>query len=245
MTGSLPSLRSSWNSSSASLRTLELYPPHIPRSLVTTRTAARLGSVRSLSSGWSSEADALASSDRTFVISSAYGFAAATRDCALVMREVAISSWALVIFLVELTDLMRDLSSRMLAIDRSLSLHVSQHHGQAAHLLTVVRLTLICSWPTSPASRASASASFTTRLPSDARKVSLNLSVASTSALALSASRALPPLMLSYTPEAVRCSSSSSSASKRRTSPTGTLSKTPSPARYIDTIWSSTGMGLY
>ena len=76
----------------------------MPRSLVMTRTAARFGFGRSVSSGWSSVLDSLASSQRTLVISSAYGFAAATLACALVIREVAISSCALVIFLVELTD---------------------------------------------------------------------------------------------------------------------------------------------
>lgn len=52
----------------------------------------------------------------TFCISSAYGLAASTRCWALVICDVAISSWALVIFFVELTDLMRSRNSRSVAM---------------------------------------------------------------------------------------------------------------------------------
>ena len=47
-----------------------------------------------------------------FVISAEYGRAAATLACALEMREVAISSCALVIFLIDPADLIRPRSSR-------------------------------------------------------------------------------------------------------------------------------------
>src|SRR5690606_42149462 len=90
----------------------------MPLSLVITRTAARRGFARSVSSGWDRFFDALASSPSTLVISSAYGFAAATLACALEIREVAISSWALVIFLIEFTPRMRERNSRKLATVR-------------------------------------------------------------------------------------------------------------------------------
>ena len=87
----------------------------MPRSLEITSTAARFAFSRSRSMGWSREL-ADASRSITLWISVAYGSAASTLACALVMREVAMSSWALVIFLVEFTDRIRLRSSRKLAM---------------------------------------------------------------------------------------------------------------------------------
>src|SRR2546421_235219 len=85
---------------------LALYAPHSPRSLVMSSTPARRTGSRGVSSGWSRRAlDASAVS--TWVIASAYGRAAATRSCALAIRLVATSSWALVIFFVDLTERIR------------------------------------------------------------------------------------------------------------------------------------------
>ena len=50
-----------------------------------------------------------------FVISRAYGRAAWTRACALAIRDVAISSWALVIFLIDPAERMRPRNSRSVA----------------------------------------------------------------------------------------------------------------------------------
>src|SRR5699024_10988237 len=100
---------------------------------VTTSTAERLASSGSLSIGCSSD-EAFARSVRIWVIWSAKGFASATRAWALVICEVAISSWALVIFLVELTDLIRSRSSRMFAMASDhtpLGLESDACHGPA------------------------------------------------------------------------------------------------------------------
>src|SRR5215217_8957851 len=105
-TGSLPSSRISDSSSFAVRRALELYAPASPRSLVITRIAARRGSARSVSSGWSL-VELEASADSARVSSLVYGSAACTRCCALAMREVATSSIALVICLVWLTARIR------------------------------------------------------------------------------------------------------------------------------------------
>src|SRR5947209_13872587 len=86
---------------------LALYAPHSPRSLVMSSTPARRTRSRGTSSGWSSVVALLASAVSTWVIDSAYGRAAATRSCALAIRLVATSSWALVIFLVDLTERIR------------------------------------------------------------------------------------------------------------------------------------------
>ena len=64
---------------------------------------ARFGFGRSTSSGWSS-VDADASAVSTSVICAEYGAAAATLAWALAIREVAIISWALVIFWVDRTE---------------------------------------------------------------------------------------------------------------------------------------------
>ena len=57
-------------------------------------------------SGWSTS-EKLATAVTARVIASAYGVDSATRCWALTMREAAMSSIALVIFLVELTVLIR------------------------------------------------------------------------------------------------------------------------------------------
>ena len=49
------------------------------------------------------------------VISAEYGRAASTRACAFAIREVAISSWALVIFLIAPAERIRPRSSRSVA----------------------------------------------------------------------------------------------------------------------------------
>ena len=71
--------------------TFTLYEPANPRSEVITRTAARCGFCRSVSSGWSSDAED-ASAESTRVISRAYGLEASTRAWARTMRAPAISS---------------------------------------------------------------------------------------------------------------------------------------------------------
>src|SRR6185295_5178280 len=111
---SLPSERSSEKSSSDRRNMLALYAPHSPRSDVTTSTPARRGFSRGTSNGWSS-ALALASSVSMLVISRSYGRAASTRACALAIRDVAIISWALVIFLIDPAERMRPRSSRSVA----------------------------------------------------------------------------------------------------------------------------------
>src|SRR5882757_10467067 len=102
------------NNSSARRNTFELYPPQRPRSDDTTRMPARLGSSRSTRSGWSSAASA-ASVVSMLVISNAYGRADRRRFCALPIRDVAISSWALVIFLIDPAERMRPRNSRSVA----------------------------------------------------------------------------------------------------------------------------------
>ena len=84
-----------------------LYAPARPRSaLITTRPTLRtVSGFRSM--GWSSPAPAAARLRMTSVICSLYGRAAATRCCALTMRDAAISSMARVIFLVDWTLRMR------------------------------------------------------------------------------------------------------------------------------------------
>ena len=72
------------------------------------RTAARTGDSTSVVSGcWVFDPVATAVTAR--VSSVAYGVEADTWRCALTMREAAIISIALVIFLVAVTDLMRRL----------------------------------------------------------------------------------------------------------------------------------------
>ena len=59
------------------------------------------------SSGWLKPPDAAAMLRMTSVILFVYGCACDTRTCALAIREVAISSMARVIFIVDWTLLMR------------------------------------------------------------------------------------------------------------------------------------------
>ena len=81
---------------------------------MTTSTAARRGFSRSTSSGWSS-AELLASSVSTAVICSAYGRDSCTRARAFTIREVAISSMARVIFLMDCVERMRLRRTRICA----------------------------------------------------------------------------------------------------------------------------------
>src|SRR3954451_295022 len=76
-----------------------------------TRTAARRGFCRSVSSGWSRLAEE-ASADSTRVISRAYGLDASTRAWARTMRAPAISSCAEKIFFVDCVERMRRRSAR-------------------------------------------------------------------------------------------------------------------------------------
>src|SRR4051794_40322084 len=76
-----------------------------------TRTAARFGCCRSVSNGWSSEAED-ASAESTRVISRAYGLDASTRAWARTMRAPAISSCAEKIFFVDWVERMRRRSAR-------------------------------------------------------------------------------------------------------------------------------------
>src|SRR5918998_4155307 len=69
--------------------------------------AARVGFSRSTSSGLSKVPAALASAESTLVISCAYGRDASTRAWARAIREVAMSSIALVIFFVDWTERIR------------------------------------------------------------------------------------------------------------------------------------------
>src|SRR5262245_65198414 len=107
----LPSERSFSASRSASRITLEEYAPARPRSLVTTRIAARVGFSGSDVSGWST-LEYVATADTARVSSRAYGAAAWARCCALMIRDAAMSSMARVIFFVAWTDLIRPRSSR-------------------------------------------------------------------------------------------------------------------------------------
>ncbi len=139
---SLPSSRRVVASRSASLSTLEENAPARPRSLVTTRTAARFGSSSSFVSGWST-LEYVATADTARVSSRAYGAAAWARCCALMIRDAAMSSMARVIFFIDSVDLIRARYSRT---ERAI--------GQPRFCLT------ICSWSSS--SRASASGSWPT-----------------------------------------------------------------------------------
>src|SRR5215470_5417868 len=76
------------------------------------RTAALVGFSGSVVSGWSMLADRLTTASTAAVISRAYGPAALARCCALMIREDAMSSWALVILAVDLTVAIRRLTAR-------------------------------------------------------------------------------------------------------------------------------------
>ncbi len=93
---------------SAALMALELKAPARPRSLVRSRTAARVGFSASVVSGCL-VFDPVATAVTARVSSVAYGVEAATLRCALTTREAAIISIAFVIFLVAETDRMRRL----------------------------------------------------------------------------------------------------------------------------------------
>src|SRR6478735_2615027 len=99
---------------------------------------ARLGSSRATSSGWSSAASA-ASAVSILVISTAYGRADCRRFCALPMRDVAISSWALVIFLIDPAERMRPRNSRSVAAIGYLVLLRSRLANLDRFLLDVIR----------------------------------------------------------------------------------------------------------
>src|SRR3954452_14143935 len=87
------------------------YAPASPRSLVTTRIAARVDSSGSVVSGCST-LEYVATADTARVSSRAYGAACWARCCALMMREAAMSSIARVIFFVDSTDRIRARYSR-------------------------------------------------------------------------------------------------------------------------------------
>ena len=70
------------------------------------KTAARFGFSDGVVSGWTVEEN-VATADTARVNSFAYGVDAATRCCALTIREAEINSIAFVIFLVALTDRIR------------------------------------------------------------------------------------------------------------------------------------------
>ena len=70
------------------------------------RTAARLGLIAGLVSGWT-VLDWVATARTAPVNSSEYGDEAATRCCAFTIREAEINSIARVIFLVALTERIR------------------------------------------------------------------------------------------------------------------------------------------
>src|ERR671925_2437590 len=106
-------------------------------------TADRLSSGCSCSSGWSMPTLWLISADNASVIWSAYGLDAATACWALMIREVAIISWARVILAVDLTDLIRCRSWRTCAaIYASVLLDVAADalDGLLLHGLLVDRL---------------------------------------------------------------------------------------------------------
>src|SRR3954471_6626834 len=111
MSTSLPSLRSFSRSCSASLIAAEEYAPASPRSLVTTRIAARLLCSGSVVSGWST-LEYVATAETARVSSRAYGAADWARCWALMMREAAMSSMARVIFFVDSTERIRARYSR-------------------------------------------------------------------------------------------------------------------------------------
>src|ERR1700722_19987269 len=106
-----------WPSSSArrlcaSRSTLALKPPQKPRSLVRMSTAALVGFSGGRVSGWSTFPDLATTASTARVISRAYGWAACSRCCALMIREDAISSWARVILAVDWTLLIRRRTAR-------------------------------------------------------------------------------------------------------------------------------------
>jgi hypothetical protein len=78
----------------------------MPRSDVTTRTATRLVSVRSVTSGWVTF-ECVATADTARVSAREYGVAAVTRSRALPMREAAMSSIARKIFFSDSVDRIR------------------------------------------------------------------------------------------------------------------------------------------
>ena len=82
------------------------YAPAIPRSAVTSSTAARFDPGRSEVSGWSMSA-CVATAETARVSAREYGEAAATRSRALPMREAAISSIARKIFFSDWVDRIR------------------------------------------------------------------------------------------------------------------------------------------
>ena len=89
--------------------------PHSPRSEDTTRTRRPLGGLPLRRAAGGRARWRRASSVSMLVISVEYGRAAWTRACALAIRDVAISSWALVIFLIDPAERMRPRSSRSVA----------------------------------------------------------------------------------------------------------------------------------
>src|SRR3954468_9274310 len=102
----LPSPRSFSARRSPARSTLEEYAPASPRSEVTSSIAARSTFAFSRVSGWSSF-EYVATADTARVIARAYGVDACVRCCALIIREAAMSSNALVIFCVDFTARMR------------------------------------------------------------------------------------------------------------------------------------------
>src|SRR5690348_2375481 len=78
-------------------------------------TAALVGFGASVVSGWLMLADRLTTASTAAVSSRAYGPAAWARCCALMIRDDAMSSWALVILAVDLTVLIRRLTARSCA----------------------------------------------------------------------------------------------------------------------------------
>jgi len=100
------------------------------------------------------------------VISTAYGRADLRRVCALPIRDVAISSWALVIFLIDPAERMRPRNSRSVAA-------IADYFFFGAGLRTFTD-----SFSRSSSASASTCSSGTTELPSEAAKPFLNWLIA-------------------------------------------------------------------
>src|SRR5205823_14079103 len=114
-TGSTPRSFSVCRSRPDSRRTLALYAPAKPWSLVMIRTAARDGFSASWVNGWVTLVERLITASTARVSSRAYGSAERICCCALTIRDDAISSCARVILEMDCTEEIRRRTRRSCA----------------------------------------------------------------------------------------------------------------------------------
>src|SRR3954453_560090 len=143
----LPSPRSFSARRSPARSTFEEYAPASPRSDVTSSIAARSTFAFSRVSGWSS-LEYVATADTARVIARAYGVDACVRCCALIIREAAMSSNALVIFCVDFTARMRLRYSRSWpAMNQPASAASLPDDALLVDVLGVHRVGRLVAWP--------------------------------------------------------------------------------------------------